>query len=127
MRDEIDSQVVIDFKEAFIAYSNREQRPIVEELISQSKLLKIKNTKYNTEYYRAKLIYKDNKVEEKRYQDYIASLIPENRNHLPSVTIYSRLLKGTRSLDNALTDDELVTITYQVFRFMLRSQKQGKL
>ena len=127
VRDEIDSQVVVDFEEAFVARGNGEWRPVVEELIGQSKLPKIKNTECNAECCRAELIYKDDGVEEKRCQDYIASLIPENRNHLPSVAIYPRLLKGTRSPDNALTDDELVIMTYRVFGFVLRSRKWGKL
>jgi len=127
VRDEIDSQVVVDFEEAFVARGNADWRPVVEQLIGQSRLPKIKNTECAAECCRAESIYKDDEVEEKRCQDYIGSLIPENPNRLPSVAIYPRLLQGTRSPDNALTDDELVIMTYRVFGFVLKSRKWGKL
>ncbi|KAK5657447.1 hypothetical protein OQA88_3019 [Cercophora sp. LCS_1] len=41
MRDEVDSQVVIDFEEAFVAHGNSEWRPQVKQLIDASKLPKV--------------------------------------------------------------------------------------
>jgi hypothetical protein len=125
VRDEVDSQVVVDFEEAFVARGNSEWRPTVEQLIGQPRLPNSKDEDCTAECCRAEYIHKDGEVEAKRCQDYIGSLIPENRNRFPSVAIYTRLLKDTRSPNNALTDDELVIMNYRIFGFVLRSRKWG--
>ena len=125
VRDEVDSQVVVDFEEAFVARGNNEWRPTVEQLIGQPRLPNPKDEDCTAECCRTDYIHKDGKVEAKRCQDYIASLIPEDRNRFPSVAIYTRLLKDTRSPINTLTDDELIIMNYRIFGFVLRSRKWG--
>jgi len=127
-RDEVDSQVVVDFEEAFVAKGNGHWMPELEHLIGQSKLRKHDDDdeKCGAECCRAENIHKDDDVETKRSQDYMASLIPEDRIRQPSIAIYTRLLKDTGSSENALTDNELVIMTYRVFGFVLRSRKWGR-
>jgi hypothetical protein len=125
-RDEVDSQVVIDFEEAFVAKGNSDWRPTVEQLIGTSTGETIDDEPCAAECCRNENIHKDTDVETKRNRDYIASLIPEDRNKYPSVAIYPRLLKDTRSPDNDVIEDELVVMSYRVFGFVLRSRKWGK-
>lgn len=121
-RDEVDSQVVVDFEEAFLAKDNSDWRPDVEELIGQSKLSKDDDEKCRAECCRGENIHDDDDAETKRSRDYMGSLIPEDRNGEPSVAIYTRSLEGK----NTLADDELLITTYRVFGFVLRSRKWGK-
>jgi hypothetical protein len=125
-RDEVDGQVVVDFEEAFVARGNSEWRPQVEQLIGTSRLPKVDDDQCTAECCRTESIHKDGDVETKRSQDYIGNLIPDERNRVPSVAIYPRLLKDTRSQGNELTEDELIIMNYRVFGFVLRSRKWGK-
>ena len=125
-RDEVDGQVVVDFEEAFVARGNSEWRPQVEQRIGTSRLPKVDDDQCTAECCRNESIHKDGDIETKRSQDYIGNLIPEERNRVPSVAIYPRLLRDTRSQRNELTEDELIIMNYRVFGFVLRSRKWGK-
>lgn len=125
-RDEIDSQVVVDFEEAFASRGNSDLKPTVEALIGESRLEREDDQICAAECCREENVHKDTDTETKHSRDYVASLIPEDRNKDPSVAIYPRALKDIRSPENELNDDELVIMSYRVFAFVLRSRKWGK-
>ena len=131
-RDEVDSQVVIDFEEAFSfrddKIDNTDWRPTVEQLIATPTAEEVDgdNESCSAECCRDETIHKDAYAEKKRNEEYIASLIPEDRNKDPSVALWPRPLQEINSAENALTDDDLLIMSYRVFGFVLRSRKWGK-
>lgn len=125
-RDEIDSQVVVDFEEAFASRGKGDQKPSLEELIGESQLDKEDDQMCVAECCRDENVHKDSETETKRSRDYMTTLIPEDRNREPSVTIYPRALKDARSPENPLTEDELLIMSFRVFGFVLRSRKWGE-
>lgn len=129
-RDEVDSQVMIDFEEAFSSkddkIDNKDWRPTIEYLIGKPMEEETDIESCDAECCRYETIHDDSYVEKKRNEEYIGSLIPEDRSKDPSVAIYPRALQDTKSPENALTDDDLVIMSYRVFGFVLRSRKWGK-
>ncbi|EFX02041.1 aaa family ATPase [Grosmannia clavigera kw1407] len=122
-REEVDSQVVIDFEEAFASKDYSKLRPNIEELIGNSQLEGEGDESCQFECCQDENIHKDKDTDMKHSQDYVASLIPEGRNKLPSLALYPRALTD----ETALTEDELVIISYRVFGFVLRSRKWATL
>ncbi|KAK0711879.1 hypothetical protein B0H67DRAFT_586485 [Lasiosphaeris hirsuta] len=127
-RDEVDSQVMIDFTEAFAATASEEEKwqPTVESLIGQDLGSRYTSEECSANCCQGEFVYKDH-AERKRNEDYIGSLMPEDPTREPSVAIFPRALKDTKSPDNALTDDDLLIMTYRVFGYVLRSRKWAKL
>ncbi|KAK3357819.1 hypothetical protein B0T25DRAFT_170507 [Lasiosphaeria hispida] len=127
-RDEVDSQVMIDFTEAFAATASQEDKwqPTIESLIGQDLGSRYTSEECSANCCQGEFVYKDH-AERKRNEDYIGSLMPEDPTREPSVAIYPRALKDTKSPENALTDDDLVIMTYRVFGYVLRSRKWAKL
>lgn len=132
--DDIESQVVVDFETAL---SSAHQAPELESLLSDaddSSEVISETGDYTAGKVRCvaaccypDYVCNDSFVDEKRKEEYIDSLIPENTYaKLPSVAIYPRTLDDTTD-DNALTDDEFLLMSYRVFAFVLRTRKWGKL
>lgn len=132
--DEVESQVVVDFETAL---TSKYRAPELESLLSDTNdsstiisdmggyvwgELRCMAACCESDY-----VCNDSFVDEKRKEEYINSLIPENSYaKLPSVAIYPRTLDDTTD-DNALTDDELLLMSYRVFAFVLRTRKWGEL
>jgi hypothetical protein len=133
-RDEVDSQVMVDFVEAFAATSvdTTGWQPKVESLIGkdfQDEKEKSKGKSHDAcsaNCCKGETVHQDGYAEKKRNDDYIASLMPQDHTRYPSVAIYPRALKDTKSPENALDDEDLVLMSYRVFGFVLRSRKWGK-
>jgi hypothetical protein len=130
-RDEVDGQVVIDFEESFSPSSNGNDRwkPRIDSLIGAQLVSNSGDDDDNVcsaECCRDESIYNDSYAEKKQAEDYIASLMPEDSNREPSVTIYPRNLADTKSPENELTEDELAIMSFRVFGFVLRSRKWGE-
>lgn len=137
-KEEVDSQVVIDFEEAF-SPQNVDDRcsdwtPRLEVLIeSKSKVAEGSDVGYFEDSFGTcefacclnELVYLDDDVDKKRNEEYIGSLVPEDRKKEPSVAIYPRRL-DKKSPEVGITEDELVIMSYRVFGFVLRSRKWGK-
>lgn len=132
--DDVESQVVVDFETAL---SSGHQAPELESLLSDADdsseaisqmggfvgaAVRCFAACCDSDY-----VCNDSFVDEKRKEEYIDSLIPQNTYvKLPSVAIYPRTLDDTTG-DNALTDDELLLMNYRVFAFVLRTRKWGEL
>ncbi|KAK8087784.1 hypothetical protein PG997_002745 [Apiospora hydei] len=148
-RDEIDSQVVIDFEEAFTRFP--QWMPRVRHIAdcSPAKLLDSKaNPSLDDEadetvgIYReaqkslelpcvkecctGEVVHRDEYVENRRMEDYIVAHMNEAGSVLPSVAVTPRALKDIDE-HPTLTDEDFLIMSYRVFGFVLRSRKWHKL
>lgn len=132
--EEVESQVVVDFETALSVeeaiYKN--WKPLLEELIG--------NPSDNEDDGKrpcygdcciGQAVADDTGVDEKQKAEYLDSLLPRAQaiNNQPSIAILPRALEDIRnSRDAALavSDDELVIMSYRVFGFILRNRKWGE-
>ena len=130
-RDEVESQVMVDFEEAFMVEKNRDWRPLITRFVGASPLA---DTTENddgckADCCRGENVHDDSYVENKRHQDFINSMmadIEDNPRKLPSVSIFPRTLEDLKTEDNALKDDELLIMSSFVFGFVLRDRTWGE-
>jgi hypothetical protein len=150
-RDEVDSNVVIDFQEAFSHFqqvqkksnfveTTRERREkggneVVEDdlvpkllsLIGAVTEIDFEEEDCRAECCRieAEIKFKDAFAEKKRNQDYMQSLIPEGRGE-PPPSIYPRPLREIKGQEIDLIGGDYLIMSYRVFGFVLRSRKWGE-
>ncbi|KAL7907756.1 hypothetical protein GGI35DRAFT_454729 [Trichoderma velutinum] len=125
--DEIDSQVVVDFAEAFSKADNNCQAATFEALIGASQEHPGDKQKCSAECCSEENIHYDHYVEKRRVDDYIAGLIPQDKITEPSVSIFPRNLADTRAPEKTIPESDLVIMSYRVFGYVLRSRKWAKL
>ncbi|KAI0149437.1 hypothetical protein BJ166DRAFT_63490 [Pestalotiopsis sp. NC0098] len=147
-REELDSQVVIDFDEAISRHPEwkPELRPTTSGFHPESdkstdsksgadksdrapgkrKTKKPKIMKCVKECCRAERSHDEEYVGERRAQEYVASHMGGSASTSVSVTMIIRPLKDLNGHD-CLTDDDLLVVSYRVFGFALRSRKWYKL
>ncbi|KAK6449544.1 hypothetical protein FP744_10005794 [Trichoderma asperellum] len=147
-RDEIDSQVMIDFAEAFAvkdaetAAANamndaapvNSWQPKVESIIGRDLGQSTSSDDKDAHSClgaccKGDYVYADAYIEKNRYEEYVASIMPsaEELNVEPPVAIHPRSLKELAAAKDSLTDDDLLIMPYRVFGFVLRSRKWAKL
>ncbi|PWY90984.1 hypothetical protein BO70DRAFT_410604 [Aspergillus heteromorphus CBS 117.55] len=136
VRDDVESQVVVDFETAFAVEDPEQQRwkPTLELLVGNQYMETEKETPEHCEASccRRDHVHYDAYVDEKQRTHYIDSLLPktDTSDEQPSIAIIPRSLKelqrGSRST-LAVSDDELVIMSYRVFGFVLRTRKWAKL
>ena len=122
-RDEVDSQVVVDFAEALSTPANKDWRPKIEELLGVI-LDDDGSEECSAECCRYEAVHDDSYVDRKRNEEFMGSLNPQDRSRLPSVAVYPRTLEELER--EGLTDDELLIMSYRVFGFVLRTRKWGQ-
>ncbi|PMD44619.1 hypothetical protein L207DRAFT_454313 [Hyaloscypha variabilis F] len=152
-RDEVDSNVVVDFQEAFSHFQQvqkksnvvdtRERRerdkyvtdvaenelvPRLRNLIGLSTDMDFDEEECRAECCRneAEVKFKDAFAENKRNQDYMQSLMPEGRGE-PPPSIYPRPLREIKGQENELIGGDYLIMSYRVFGFVLRSRKWAQL
>lgn len=150
-RDEVDSNVVVDFQEAF-SYFQQDQKNLVEpESEDESEeQIEVRKVRQNLMPKLQTLIgktmspdfldeectaecctipgesyFKDGFAEKKRNQDFMQSLMPEGRDE-PPPSIYPRPLREIKMQEGVLTDGDYLIMSYRVFGFILRSRKWGE-
>ncbi|KAI0404020.1 hypothetical protein F4802DRAFT_569427 [Xylaria palmicola] len=141
-RDEVDSQVVIDFEEAINRHPNWEPsiKPALEEAYSTKSLVfpdgadidkdiqsflnaqDLIDQQCVEECCANESAHYDEYVEDRRREDYIISQMNRATHGVPSVAIIPRTLRDILERDN-LTDDEYLIMSYRVYGFVLRSRK----
>ena len=122
-RDEIDSQVVVDFNEAMADGSRRWEPtigPIRTAPEDRGQNLCLAACCSNQAVCGGD--YADSGLTEK----FVKSLIPESSLRAPSLILSPRPLEETTGPDNEPTDAEFMVMTYRVFGFVLRSRKWGE-
>ena len=127
-RDEVDSQVVIDFEEAFTQGGYSGGKPEIEALTEAS-------FPDSSPYFGCTCEpcltrqnghgMPDSHLEKKRSIDYIANLVPSNKSFPPAHT-WPRQLRDIKESNNILPDDDLVVVSHRVFGFILRNRSWGK-
>ncbi len=129
-RDEVESQVMIDFEEAFTR--NRHWRPDITHLTGAHSIL-VNSQGYDRCTDKCCMghnVYDDSYVDQDRYQRFIHKMTAEiegNRRKLPSAAIFPRTLEDVETEDNSLKDDEFLIMSHCVFGFVLRGRTWGKL
>ncbi|KAK4197400.1 hypothetical protein QBC40DRAFT_285657 [Triangularia verruculosa] len=143
-REEVDSHVVVDFEEAFAAKdralssdyereqperdSSMERPQLQEDVINpQDKSEPVDDEKCGAACCLGENVHGDQYVEKIRNQEYLASLIPDNRELEPPLSIYPRALREINLKENAIPEEDLVIMSYKVFGFILRSRKWAQL
>lgn len=129
-RDEIESQVIVDFEEALAHESRRRWIPKVRRLVGIDWAPKDKDDKKcEAECCWQEDVIDDTDVDKKiteRFIDSMMAEIKDSPHKLPSVVIFPRSLDDVKSQANPFTDDELMIMSYSVFGFVLRDRTWGK-
>ncbi|KAL1857624.1 hypothetical protein Daus18300_010264 [Diaporthe australafricana] len=131
-RDEIESQVIVDFEEALSNETRRSWIPNIKRLMGMDWNSK---TDEDDEDCTAECCWQENVHEDayvdvnktEKFIDDIMAGIKDTPQKLPSVTIFPRSLEETKTEVNALMDDELMIMSYSVFGFALRDRTWAKL
>ena len=134
-RDEIESQVMIDFGEAFSVERNKGWRPQVTRLLGktiasdeETSMKEPKGCEANRCWQEA--VHNDSVyVEDKRQRDFMNSMMAEIENHplkLPSAAVFPRTVEDIKAEATPLTDDELLIMSHRVFGFVLRDRTWGR-
>lgn len=133
-RDEIESQVMVDFEEAFAV--NEDWRPRVTRLVgaiasdrSSVSSRESDDEECNADCCVSENVHDDSYIDEKRHQDFINSVMAEiqdDPHKLPSAAIFPRTLEDIKTKGNELKEDELLIMSCCVFGFVLRDRTWGK-
>ncbi|KAI0531663.1 hypothetical protein GGR58DRAFT_492849 [Xylaria digitata] len=121
--EEVASQVVIDFEEAFSIHP--EWKPVIENLVGHPSEEQLITKACSAECCRDEIVLDDAFVERELNEQYIAALIPDRVR--PSVMTHPRNISSITSPEQALGEDELRILPCRVFGFVLQSQKWEKL
>ncbi|KAL5332560.1 hypothetical protein BJX70DRAFT_126803 [Aspergillus crustosus] len=141
VRDEVESQVVVDFETAFAVEDPKQQewKPELEVLVGNSTENRDDDDDdegCHASCCRAQNVTDDTYVDGKQRSEYIDDLLPKNDNSddQPSIAIIPRPLKDLRigsgsgsGSSFAVSEDELLIMSYRVFGFVLRTRKWAKL
>ncbi|KAJ2895303.1 hypothetical protein MKZ38_006713 [Zalerion maritima] len=138
LRDETESQVVIDFETAFSVEDKVQQdwqpelKILVGGLPSEEHEQEEDKTPCRGPCCLAEAAHDDTYVDQKQSAEYIESLLPKPgaSNEQPPVTIFPRPLKELQPKSggiSGISEEELVIMSYRVFGFVLRSRKWAKL
>ncbi|CAG8919072.1 unnamed protein product [Penicillium salamii] len=134
VRDEVESQVVIDFETAFTVEDEEQVKwkPTLELLVGRAaEEPDEEDRNCSANCCRADQVHDDSYVDMKQRTDYIDSLLPkENEAEKPLLSIIPRPLKelrGGASKSFIISDDEMAIMSYRVFGFVLRTRKWAKL
>lgn len=137
-RDEVESQVVIDFEEAFAAENNTSWRPRITQLVGSNvppppspsrSRSRDGNKSCDAGCCWGENVHDDSYVENKSHQDFINGLMAEiedSRHKLPSAALYPRSLDDIKTEENELKEEELLIMSYRVFGFVLRDRTWGE-
>lgn len=132
-REEVESQVMVDFDTAFAAEEGKDviQRPELEILAGRDWTYPYDPIDCNT-CCGGEDVCNDYFIDVRRSKDYIDGLLPKpGTQQVPSIAIVPRPLKNMQAIGSvsgsSVSDDELLIMSYRVFGFVLRSRKWGEL
>jgi hypothetical protein len=139
IRDDVESQVVIDFETAFSVDDKKQQewKPNLEVLLGNPVPEDQEDDREDdigctSECCRYEYVHDDTYVDLKAREAYVNGLLPKTGglNEQPSVAIIPQplgeLRNGPGKNDYSISDDERVIMSYRVFGFVLRSRQWGK-
>ncbi|KAI0117821.1 hypothetical protein GGR51DRAFT_268492 [Nemania sp. FL0031] len=120
-QDELDGQVMVDFEEAFLVKDHEGWRPRIGTFAPPNP----SSGSCNAECCRRDYVYDDAFIEQKRNEEFMASLFPPDNGGSIPITLYPRLLSEIAQAST--TDEELVIMSYRAFGFGLGSRTWAKL
>ncbi|KAI0834648.1 hypothetical protein F5Y06DRAFT_306691 [Hypoxylon sp. FL0890] len=144
-RDEVDSQVVVDFAEALANRDDRKTswKPEVQPRAEPEKKPKEKEQTSrdndgdsddendpegcDAECCKGENVHDDNYVDQKQYEQFLSNLLAdtdEEENPAP-LAVLSRIWRQDKAI--SVTDDDKVIMSHRVFAFVLRSRSWAKL
>jgi len=125
-KDEVDSQVVVDFSEALTEGNNKEWEPKIDSIATfDVDIYDLEYDKCDAACCRHEWILRGDFVDRKLTEQYMKSLVPTDSFQHPSLIFSPRPVSETGDSWNQPTEDEFVVMTYRVFAFVLRSRKWG--
>ncbi|KAL8406305.1 hypothetical protein RB596_004956 [Gaeumannomyces avenae] len=142
-RDEVDSNVVIDFQEAFSYFQNQKRaqansagrgstktdwQPELVNVVGKDTSSEFEDEICTADCCRIvkETYHKDSYGESNRNRDYIQRLMPEGRGE-PPPSIYARPLREIKGQEEPLGEADYLIMSYRVFAFVLRSRKWAQL
>lgn len=125
-RDEIDSQVIIDFHEALVDEKRREAWEPTIAPVKPTPDLRDESDLCGAPCCVAHGVLDGISSDISMTQDYIEALAPDPSLRAPSLVLSPRSLEDTLNARAELTETELLVMTHRVFGFVLRSRKWGK-
>ncbi|KAH7309739.1 hypothetical protein B0I35DRAFT_397843 [Stachybotrys elegans] len=136
-RDEVESQVVIDFESAFSVQdvAQKQWKPELKSMIGNPEAEDGDQDEQDEPCRGACCemdnVHNDSYVDEKQREEYINTLLPEVGavNEQPSTAIIPWPVRELQTISgrNLVLDEELLIMSYRVFGFVLRSRKWAKL
>ncbi|KAM0229115.1 hypothetical protein ACHAPO_010271 [Fusarium lateritium] len=131
-RDEVQSQVMIDFEEAFLVEKNDDWRPEVKHLIGMIAMSDSTTTNAPCEALCCSkdTVHNDMYVDNKRHHDFMKDMlrrVEDGIDDLPPASVYPRPMENSNTEGLSLTSDELLIMSYSVFGFVLRDRSWAKL
>ncbi|KAM0149694.1 hypothetical protein ACHAPG_009242 [Botrytis cinerea] len=126
-RDEVDSQVVIDFEEAL--FQNQSWVPFIERLVDAALDPEVKNEKEDgcdSICCGSEICHNDSYVDHNRIESFLENQRSAVSWKHSSLTIVPKSLQEARG-DNLPSQDEFLIMSHRVFGFILRSRKWAKL
>ncbi|KAI3391093.1 hypothetical protein diail_7971 [Diaporthe ilicicola] len=130
-KEEVDSQVVIDFEQAFAQWARASsfRIPAVEKLIGKPIGQPLLDLPCLASCCAGEHIHQDAYAEQKWNEAYIGTLIPDpqDRARKPSLAIYPRAVSDKTFDESELSDEDLVIMSYKVCGFVLRTRKWAQM
>ncbi|KAK8063334.1 hypothetical protein PG996_007986 [Apiospora saccharicola] len=137
VRDDIESQVVIDFETAFSAEDGhgKSWKPNLEMIIGApvSEEDDLYERDCSGDCCRWDMVYNDTYIDDKERSRYVNTLLPgsDGTSTQPSIAVFPRLLTELKDDANrtgySVFDDELLIMSYRVFGFVLRHRHWAEL
>ncbi|ETS84506.1 hypothetical protein PFICI_02531 [Pestalotiopsis fici W106-1] len=134
VRDEVESQVVVDFETAFSTEDRKDWKPELELLMGSQDDEDDDKRPCNAACCMGQNVHDDQYVDESQKTEYINHLFPHSPgiDTEPSVAIIPRSLGEIQTGPGSKTgcqipDEDLLIMSYRVFAFVLRSRKWAQL
>ncbi|KAI1483384.1 hypothetical protein F4774DRAFT_367390 [Daldinia eschscholtzii] len=122
-REEVDSQVVVDFGEAL--FINPHWKPDITPVSTTS--VDTTQLDCNAACCRKDSVHDDSYVDQRLAEAFIQSLLPQQLSEQPSLIIFPQSWQDMTDTGYTPTEDELIIMTYRVFAFVLRTRKWAQL
>ncbi|KAF3054783.1 hypothetical protein GL218_07412 [Daldinia childiae] len=122
-REEVDSQVVVDFNEALSVH--QDWKPEISLVSTESK--EEEELQCEATCCAAESVHSDSYVDKRLTEAFVQSLLPQRASEQPSLIIYPRSWQEMVNAAYKPTEDERIIMTYRVFGFVLRSRKWAQL
>ncbi|KAF4454438.1 Protein MSP1 [Fusarium austroafricanum] len=131
-RDEVQSQVMIDFAEAFMVEKNKNWKPDLKQLIGFVATGDSTDPEApcNALCCANEIAHNDVYVDKKRHHDFMKVMMSgmeDGMDDLPPANIYPRPLETLKTGESKLTRDDLLIMSYSVFGFVLRDRSWAQL